>query len=97
MRFHLYADDTQLYTAFLYNDERDIINTKQHIEDCLLESSHWKNKNKLKLNQDKTELLLIRSKFAKEPTFAPLIFGTETITPSKSENNVGATFDSTML
>ena len=58
-----------------------MINTKHQIEDCLLEISHWMNKNKLKLNQDKTELLLIHSKFRKEPAFAPLNFGTEIITP----------------
>ena len=71
-----------------------MINTKHQIEDCLLEISHWMNKNKLKLNQDKTELLLIHSKFRKEPTFAPLNCGTEIITPSKSAKNIVVTFDS---
>ena len=96
MRFHLYADDIHLYTTFLYNDENDMIDTKHQIEDCLSEISHWMNKNKLKLNQDKTELLLIQSKFRKEPTFAPLSFGTEIITPSKSAKDISVTFDSTM-
>ena len=52
-----YADDTQIYNTFLYKDENDMINAKHQMEDCLLEILHWMN-NKLRLNQDKTELLI---------------------------------------
>ena len=34
-----------------------MINAKHQMEDCLLEILHWMN-NKLRLNQDKTELLI---------------------------------------
>ena len=97
MRFSLHADDTKLYTTFLCNDENDMIDIKRQIEDRLLEISHWMNKNKLKLNQDKTELLLIHSKFRKEPAIAPLSFGTDIISPSKSAKSIGAAFDSNMF
>ena len=35
-----------------------MINAKHQMEDCLLEILHWMNNNKLRLNQDKTELLI---------------------------------------
>lgn len=35
-----------------------MINAKHQMEDCLLENLQWMNNNKLRLNQDKTELLM---------------------------------------
>ena len=56
---HLYADDTQVFNSF------DISNcdTKlSHLQDCLLSTQDWMYSNKLKLNPDKTEFMLIGNK-----------------------------------
>ena len=55
---HLYADNTQLYVT------RDSTNdTVTKIEQCVAEIKDWMNANFLRLNADKTEVLLIGSPF----------------------------------
>lgn len=54
--FHLYADDTQIYL------ETSSIGDIQRLNATLREVQHWLSLNHLKLNQDKTEILLISNK-----------------------------------
>ena len=56
---HFYADDTQLYVSFPVNDEYEGVVAVSHLEDCVREIQKWMAVNKLKLNADKTERLLI--------------------------------------
>ena len=56
----MFADDTQIYISF---KTTDIASAKQRVEDCVAEICHWMNINELKLNQDKTDILLIHSKY----------------------------------
>ena len=54
---HMYADDTQLYLPFdLYND-KDELATRKRMESCIVDIKSWMTANKLKLNDDKTELI----------------------------------------
>ena len=59
---HSYADDTQLYMTMDHfnNDWRDGL---ARIELCVSEIREWMNKNMLKLNDDKTELIVFASKY----------------------------------
>ena len=58
--YHIYADDTQLYIAFKGDDEkRKCLNT---MEACLLDVQKWMAANLLKLNNDKTEVVLFAPK-----------------------------------
>ena len=52
--------------------------------------------NKLKLNADKTELLIIGSKFRPGPEIQFVNIGTESIKPSREARNIGVMFDDTM-
>jgi len=54
---HRYADDTQLYIA-MYPDDSGPIDA---LFNCILDIKLWMAENFLQLNQDKTELLVIRS------------------------------------
>ena len=58
---HLYADDTQIYIKFspLFENFHDI---EVKIVLCFQEISEWMVHNKLKLNSDKTEALIIKSR-----------------------------------
>ena len=56
---HFYADDTQLYCSFKFHDQTASV---QAIESCLNDIDAWMLANMLKLNRDKTELLVIRPK-----------------------------------
>ena len=55
VRCHQYADDTQLYFSFSSSSGEavDVLNW------CLAVTMDWMRANKLKLNPDKTEMLLV--------------------------------------
>ena len=64
---HMYADDTQLYLGFnLWEYEA----AKLQMEGCIADIRSWLSANCLKLNDDKTELLIIGQKhsLSKLPT-----------------------------
>ena len=60
IEFHCYADDTQLYITFHRSDNLDSIKAK--LEGCLEDLRNWMINNKLKLNDDKTELIIFSSR-----------------------------------
>ena len=64
---HAYADDTQLYLPFDLNDpnDHDEMSASQRAEACIfkLEIKSWMTVNKQQLNDEKTEFLIMTSKF----------------------------------
>ena len=89
---HLYADDSQLYVSFSSGDSTAVLNG---LQSCLASVQSWMSTNKLKLNPDKTEFLLIgneqqRSKYLS--MFPIELLGVETY-PEKSARNLGLIFD----
>ena len=54
---------------------------------------NWMTDNKLKINPEKTELLILSSKFRTEPIFPVLNVGSDAVTPSSHVRNIGATID----
>ncbi len=95
MLFNFYADVTQLYTSFTCNDEHDLSSTAQRIEACLADIRTWMLLNKLKLNEDKTELLVIHSRYRPSLVFS-LNCGHDIIIPSDLVRNIGVIFDKNM-
>ena len=61
LSFHFYADDRQLYVTFETSSLNDMELSKCRLEGCVLEIDTWMLLNKLKLNKNKTELLVISS------------------------------------
>ena len=59
MSYHLYADDTQIYFAFNPKCAISTENMKQTIDSCTAHIGQWMTKNCLKLNSDKTEVLIL--------------------------------------
>ena len=53
---YLYADDSQLYVSFASGDSSAALNG---LQSCLATVQSWMSTNKLKVNPDKTEFLLI--------------------------------------
>ena len=51
--YHIYADDTQLYTVF---DVEDFEEAVQNVEKCIVEIRAWMSYHWLKLNDSKTEV-----------------------------------------
>ena len=66
---HLYADDSQLYVSFASGDSAAALNG---LQSCLASVQSWMSTNKLNLNPDKTEFLLIENERQRNNT--PLCF-----------------------
>ena len=96
MDFDLYADDTQLYTTFRCDDEDDLTTTISRIESCLIDITNWMTTNKLKLNTDKMELLILYSRFRLPPRQPSIKIRTNIIEPTKKACDIGVILDNTV-
>ena len=90
--YHIYADDTQIYLAFDTNDPDCGID---RINACLSDIRSWMITNKLKINDSKTEFLVLASPntHAKLPSDLNIKVGNCVIRPSESAKNLGVIFD----
>ena len=98
MSYHFYADDTQIYMSFhpsSYMVTLDEIRSK--IEACVSDISEWMTDNKLQLNNDKTELLILHAYHRPSPSLDSVYADTELIKASESVRNIGVWFDKTLL
>ena len=59
---HAYADDTQLYLSFKSGDDVNEKSAIAAMEACVLDIHKWMLSDRLKLNMEKTEFLLIGTK-----------------------------------
>ena len=92
LKHHLYADDTQIYTSFNTSN----MNSKMSdLQSTLISVQDWMFANKLKLNPDKTEFMLLGNKAQQNkvaPSFPIDILG-NSIVPAAKAKNLGVTFD----
>ena len=92
--FHLYADDNQLYLtckqAACPQIERE---TLCRLEACIAKIWQWMPRNNLKLNDNKTEFMLIQSKHGQRISPSIITIGTDSILPSESTRNLDVLFD----
>ena len=91
--YHFYADDTQLYITL---SPTNFSHSMQKLKNCLNDIQNFMFTNKLKLNPDKTEFILIGSKNnCKQvlPHFPINILGNQ-VSPAQSVRNLGVVFDS---
>jgi hypothetical protein len=98
IQYQIYADDTQLYASFNPKIPGELDNTLQRLKNCLTELKRWMLTNKLKLNDDKTELFLGISPRLRHylPINITMDMGNSTITVSETIKNLGVHFDSAM-
>ena len=93
--FHFYADDSQLYVAFESTVEEKLGALAQ-IEMSTKEIDIWMVKNRLKLNGNKTELLIIKSRSDLSSAIENIEVSNLAIQPSTSPYNIGVKFDEYM-
>ena len=93
LEYHFYADDTQLYVVFKTDCLDKMVECKTTIEQCVRDIDNWMVINKLKLNQDKPEDVLISSRYRPRPPLDSLQIGNVTVVPSSSARNLGVIFD----
>jgi len=92
VRYHLYADDTQLYISFHPSDAAGSL----AFISSILDSVHtWLTNNRLTVNPSKTEYLLIGTSQQRSKVTTPAIsFCSDNLTPSMSCRNLGVILDS---
>ena len=61
IRFHIYADDTQIYCTFNPKDPESIQSALSKLSSCIQDLKLWMTQNMLKLNDTKTEFLIAAS------------------------------------
>ena len=90
-----YADDTQLYAAFSPNQPGDDEAAPKAMSFFIRDSRDWMVRDRLKLNEDKTEVLLIgtRQQLAKV-NVKSIAVGDQTIGAKPSVRYLGSWFDS---
>ena len=93
LNFHFYADDTQLYITFATSSHTEMELSKSKLEACVQEIDTWMLLYKLKLNREKTELLLISSLHRARPPLLHLDVCDERVLTSPKAGNIGVTFD----
>ena len=89
---HLYAGDSQLYISFLSGTSAAALNG---LQSCLASVQLWMSTNKLKLNPDKTEFLLIGNErqWSKYLSMFPVELLGVNSCPAKSARILGVIFD----
>ena len=95
---HCYADDSQLYLSFCPNASVNQAVALARMESCINDIRNWMLNDKLKLEDDKTEFLIIgASQQLAKVTISSLRVGNSAITPVSSARNLGSWFDAKLL
>ena len=93
---HIYADDTQLYHYYHSTVPSKISSLIVSMQSCVHDIGAWMLSNKLKLNNDKTEIMLFSTKKnvkACDESVDHLIVGNDKILFSEKARNLGVYFD----
>ena len=93
--FHQYADDTQIYLTFRPSD--DVKSATEKMESCIDDIRQWMLENKLKINDEKSELLLVGSRVQRSKLdVSSLRIGECDISASEKVRNLGVNLDCTL-
>ena len=79
LSFHLYAGNTQIYIIFKPLINGSLEYSKNLIQECTRDMSIWMKNNKLKLNDDKTDLLVLTARHRPQPPIESTAVGSDLI------------------
>ena len=96
LSFHLYADDTQIYIIFKPLINGSLEYSKNLIQECTRDMSIWMKNSKFKLNDDKTDLLVLTARHRPQPPIESIVVGSDLIFPSETVKNLGTVFDTSL-
>ena len=95
VKFHLYADDTQMYLTFESSpDSSELV--KVMMEACVRDIIAWMTANMLKMNKDKTEFLVLNGHHRPLPPLTTISVRDEEINRSTKARNIGEIYDTSM-
>ena len=96
MNYHFYADDSQLYISFKSCCTNDADRGKTSMEACVRDIDLWMVHNRLKLNQDKTEVLVFSSCYRPRPNIGNLAIVDKMVNCSSKAKDIGVTLDNSL-
>ena len=96
MGCHFCADDTQLYLSFNSLSGDNQVYSVAQVESLVRHIDRWMSCNKLKLNRDTKELLVISSKYWPRPSLDSILLGDHRVNPSDKAWKIGVAFDETL-
>ena len=95
--FHLFADDSQLYKSATPSNVEQHLEAFDTVESCTRNLSGWMFDNKLKLNDDRTEFLLVRSQSQRlKVVHNSITVGEHTIRAAPIAKNLGIWINETL-
>ena len=89
----IYADDTQVYVTFNSEDTNNILPV---IELCVRDIKRWMVTNMLMLNDSKTEIIHLTSRFIQSSPISSIQIGDSDVDTASSARNLGVVIDSNM-
>ena len=91
---HTYADETQLYISFNADSRAEQSAALSAMQNCTADIRNWMLQDRLRLNDDKTEFIIIgkRQQLAKV-NIDSMQVGESSITPASRVKNLGCWFD----
>ena len=99
VKFHIYADDTQLYVEFDLQDVSSFLKALLALEECIKEIRAWMVHNRQMFNDGKSEFQIIvpRHYKAKFAAMGPCLrVGSTPVFPSQTVRDLGVTLDAEM-
>ena len=94
---HCFADDTQLYLSFKPLGDTAQADAIQAMEKCIDAVRNWMIQDRLLINDDKTEFLLVGTRQQLEKLDScSITVGNNRISPSPCVKNLGSWFDSNL-
>ena len=97
LKFHFYADDTQIYLNFSAQQQLSFDECLSQVENCIVAIKSWMTQNLLKLNDEQTEILFITSPYyQKRLIFREVLVDKTAVKSSNSARNIGVMFDNNM-
>jgi len=94
---HQYADDCQLYVTFKPKEQASVKLTRETIEGCVWNISRWMADNRLKQNDDKTELIVFMPpRIQNGISLTGIHVGDAVISQSPCVRNLGSIWDQCM-
>jgi len=89
---HSYADDTQVYISTSASDHSDAM---RHLSDCITLIHDWMTNNRLKLNEDKTQVIWLGTcQQLSKITAQSLTLPNATVQFTNNANDLGVLLDS---
>ena len=89
LNFYFYADDSQFYITFKSYSLLDRDSSISRLTACVIDIDSWMLCNKLKLNKDKTDMLILSSSHRPHPSLSSIAVCGEMIFCSSQAHNIG--------